>query len=422
MTNDYRYINPKKFADKIANFCLVIKMPVKIAQELITNDQIYLFLYLSWQKSNQTDSCPIKKIFLDKILNSVSLKEIPKISCNNCNIIPGGKDCVANIMSHPSMLLSNLHEENIPSIYSSPPYIYPDNTNYQTVKYLGAGSYGSVYHVKLLNNDIALKKMSSSNKNDGIRGYMLREINTLNFLDHPNIIKMLGFMYDYKNIDVSIGLELMETTLENKINKYNLDEKTKAQFIIQLLCGLEHMHKKKFMHRDLSTKNILISSNGTLKIGDLGSSKYFRHQKYIVKYNANVCSIYFRAIELFLGKSRYTSAIDIWSCACVIGFILCGTYLFVGKNEHDFICNIFSILGIPNENYYQEYYYQDSWTWPYIKLNDPQYQRKGFIKLEQKYPEQSKILYKMLEYDPEKRITATKALELFSVSYKKLLN
>lgn len=80
-------------------------------------------------------------------------------------------------------------------------------------------------------------------------------------------------------------------------------------YIKQLLEGMKYVHKQKVCHRDLKPENILLTSDGIIKICDFGSAKILNGEGLNTPY---IVSRYYRAPELILACSDYTSKIDIW--------------------------------------------------------------------------------------------------------------
>ncbi len=78
---------------------------------------------------------------------------------------------------------------------------------------------------------------------------------------------------------------------------------------------MKNIHKYNIAHRDLKPENVLLSEKGEVKICDFGSSKiidsYGKNTPYIV-------SRYYRAPELILCITKYTTAIDIWAAGCIL--------------------------------------------------------------------------------------------------------
>lgn len=120
----------------------------------------------------------------------------------------------------------------------------------------------------------------------------------------------------------------------------------------QLINGLKNIHSKNIAHRDLKPENVLLSKEGIIKICDFGSSKVIdpngKNTPYIV-------SRYYRAPELMLCLTKYSTAIDIWAAGCIMAELVTLTPLFKGKTEGDQLFAIFRVLGSMNADETQEY-------------------------------------------------------------------
>ena len=117
-------------------------------------------------------------------------------------------------------------------------------------------------------------------------------------------------------------------------------------------------------HRDIKPQNLLVNADiGVLKLCDFGSAKNLVPGEVSVAY---ICSRYYRAPELIMKATKYTTAIgrityfmtfkrthhqeaDMWSTGCVLGEILLGDPLFPGKNTFSQLIEIVKILGTPTD-------------------------------------------------------------------------
>lgn len=130
-------------------------------------------------------------------------------------------------------------------------------------------------------DSVALKTVKNYGEADPSRLEITQnEINVMGDLDHVNIIKMFDSSLDssivladgrevpvfYLALELAGGGELFDFIAETG----RFDEDTARYYFHQLIEGLEHMHTRGYSHKDLKPDNILLDSNFTLKIGDLG--------------------------------------------------------------------------------------------------------------------------------------------------------
>ncbi|TBT97838.1 protein kinase [Hamiltosporidium magnivora] len=87
------------------------------------------------------------------------------------------------------------------------------------------------------------------------------------------------------------------------------------------------------IHRDLKPQNILVTSNGILKIADFGLARNLNID--MPSYSSEVITLWYRSPELLVGCTTYSFYIDMWSIGCIIAESITGTPLFPGKDKVD---------------------------------------------------------------------------------------
>lgn len=230
---------------------------------------------------------------------------------------------------------------------------------YEKIEFLGEGQFATVYKAKDIETDriVAVKKIklgSREEAQDGINRTALREIKLLQELDHENLIGLLDVFGHMSN--VSLVFDFMDTDLEViiKDNTIILTTPNIKSYILQTLKGLEYLHINWILHRDLKPNNLLVDSNGVLKIGDFGLAKLFGSPNRINTHQ--VVTRWYRAPELLFGAKQYGTCIDIWAVGCILAELLLRVPLFPGESDLDQLTKIFGVFGNPTEE-----------NWPGVK-------------------------------------------------------
>ena len=90
----------------------------------------------------------------------------------------------------------------------------------------------------------------------------------------------------------------------------------------------------------------MFDEDGTLKIADFGSSRYFESSK--KEMTAHITTRYYRPPEMLYGSKYYNEGVDIWSAGCVFAELVMGKPIFPGDTDIGQLTKIFSLRGSPN--------------------------------------------------------------------------
>eukprot|EP00095_Tigriopus_kingsejongensis_P011324 maker-scaffold195_size270011-snap-gene-0.18 protein:Tk11324 transcript:maker-scaffold195_size270011-snap-gene-0.18-mRNA-1 annotation:"predicted protein" len=225
-------------------------------------------------------------------------------------------------------------------------------------------------------------------------------------LDSPYVVRLfdifpqgLGFVLVFEHMITDLA-ELIQNV------EHPLTEPQTKTYMVMLLKGTQYMHEMNIMHRDLKPANLLISSDGSLKIADMGLSRVFtRTEKR--PYSHQVATRWYRAPELLYGARNYSESVDLWSIGCIFGELLNFSPVFPGENDIDQLGLVIRTLGTPNET-----------IWPGVS-ELPDYSKITFptttaIQLENLVPDASpeaqSLFKRFIKYDAQKRISAKAAL------------
>ncbi|XP_002963737.2 serine/threonine-protein kinase STY8 [Selaginella moellendorffii] len=153
---------------------------------------------------------------------------------------------------------------------------------------IGLGAIGKVHRGTYNNEEVAIKLLDCSKPGlagDGISDWrrvcLMRELRIWRKLDHPNIVKLIGASPGVadKNAFSNVCCLVSEYMSTGSLREYlmsqhkRLSYKLVIQLGIDIARGLEYLHSRKIIHRDVKTKNILLDSALRAKIGDFDSAR-----------------------------------------------------------------------------------------------------------------------------------------------------
>uniref|UniRef100_A0A6N2MUS2 Protein kinase domain-containing protein n=1 Tax=Salix viminalis TaxID=40686 RepID=A0A6N2MUS2_SALVM len=212
---------------------------------------------------------------------------------------------------------------------------------------LGEGTYGVVYKAidTKTGHTVAIKKIRLGRQKEGVNFTALREIKLLKELKDPNIIELIH-AFPHKG-NLHLVFEFMETDLEAVIRDPNIflspgDIKSYFQMTLK---GLAVCHNKWVLHRDMKPNNLLIGSNGQLKLADFGLARIFGSPGR--KFTHQVFARWYRAPELLFGAKQYGASVDVWAAGCIFAELLNRRPFLQGDSDIDQLGKIFQKLGTP---------------------------------------------------------------------------
>ncbi|XP_078436503.1 cyclin-dependent kinase B1;2 [Wolffia australiana] len=287
---------------------------------------------------------------------------------------------------------------------------------YEKLEKVGEGTYGKVYKAvdKATGNLVALKKTRLEMDEEGIPPTALREISLLQLLSKSiYVVRLLCVEHVDKNGKPVLYLvfEYLDTDLKKFIDSHRrcanprpLPPQVIKSFLFQLCKGVAHCHSHGVLHRDLKPQNLLVDKDkGILKIADLGLGRAFTVP--LKSYTHEIVTLWYRAPEVLLGTTHYSTGVDIWSVGCIFAEMSRRQALFPGDSELQQLLQIFKLMGTPTEEQWPGVSSLRDWhEYPRWK---PQPLARAVPSLE---PEGVDLLSRMLAYDPARRISAKEAM------------
>uniref|UniRef100_A0A8C4KVN7 Cyclin-dependent kinase 10 n=1 Tax=Equus asinus TaxID=9793 RepID=A0A8C4KVN7_EQUAS len=281
---------------------------------------------------------------------------------------------------------------------------------FEKLNRIGEGTYGIVYRARDTQTDeiVALKKVRMDKEKDGVPISSLREITLLLRLRHPNIVELKEVVVGnhLESIFLVMGYceQDLASLLENMPTPFS--EAQVKCIVLQVLRGLQYLHRNFIIHRDLKVSNLLMTDKGCVKTADFGLARAYGVP--VKPMTPKVVTLWYRAPELLLGTTTQTTSIDMWAVGCILAELLAHKPLLPGTSEIHQVDLIVQLLGTPSEN-----------IWPgFSKLplvSQYSLRKQPYNNLKHRFPWLSeaglRLLNLLFMYDPRKRATAGDCLE-----------
>ena len=193
---------------------------------------------------------------------------------------------------------------------------------------INRGAYGVVLGGTFMGRRVAIKKMHKILLHSAVTDEELerlirdfkREADTLLSIRHPHVVQALGAYYDPSSREPILVMELMARNLRTFLgeNMRKLKLSKQIHICLQIALGLQFLHhlNPPLAHRDLTDRNVLLTDDGRVKIGDLGQSKY-KDLKDVYFGTEIPGALFFMAPETVkpsgTHKAHYTESVDIFS-------------------------------------------------------------------------------------------------------------
>ncbi|PVD22981.1 hypothetical protein C0Q70_16241 [Pomacea canaliculata] len=230
-------------------------------------------------------------------------------------------------------------------------YSTPDARDYEIqreriklLEILGEGQFGDVYKGLFYDRDgvqvpVAVKTCKETSE-ESMTEKFLEEAYIMQQFDHPHIVKLIGICSESRPVWIIMELAKhgeMRAYLQN--NKPRLDLVMLIMYAYQLSTALSYLESKKFVHRDIAARNVLVSAHDVVKLGDFGLSRWVEEQSYY-KASKGKLPIKWMAPES-INFRRFTTASDVWMFGvCIWEILMYGVKPFQGVKNNDVIGKI----------------------------------------------------------------------------------
>lgn len=292
---------------------------------------------------------------------------------------------------------------------------------FEVRKKLGQGAYGVVWRCldRQTGGEIALKKIFDAfqNSTDAQRTY--REIILLQQLaGQEHIVHLHKVLGATNNRDIYLVFEFVQADLHGVIRIGALSDLHRQSITHQTTKALKYLHSAALVHRDLKPSNILIDDHCHVKLADFGLARCVGEAGVIRAQRDGteggpmtdyVATRWYRAPEILLGSSSYTRGVDMWSLGCIFGEVLSGKPTFPGASTMNQLDRILELTDKPSLEDIQAMQSPFAATMlEALPLTPPR-------PLQDIFPtcglEALHLLRGLLQFNPQQRLSAEKALE-----------
>lgn len=200
---------------------------------------------------------------------------------------------------------------------------------------IGSGTYSRVYNgqwspKKKEPLSVAIKVIDESkSREDFLEIFLPREIKISKQIEHKNLLTTLEYFSLDKMTYIITDLARYDL-LQYLRMKGALRETLSRRLFFELSSGIQCMHENDLVHRDIKCENLLITSDGTLKIGDFGFARQFTKDDTSYTYCGSTAYTAPEVISSKVGYNAYLS--DTWSCGIILFVMLTGAMPFNKNN------------------------------------------------------------------------------------------
>ncbi|KAH9926195.1 uncharacterized protein B0H18DRAFT_876670 [Fomitopsis serialis] len=236
-------------------------------------------------------------------------------------------------------------------------------TRERTIKWIkgaliGAGSFGKVYlgmdaSTGLLMAVKQVELPTGSAPNEERKKSMLsaleREIELLQELQHENIVQYLSSCIDDDHLNIFLEYVPGGSVTSVLRNYGAFEEPLVRNWVRQILLGLNYLHERDIIHRDIKGANMLVDNKGGIKISDFGISKKVEdnllpgHRAHRPSLQG---SVFWMAPEV-VKQTAYTQKADIWSVGCLVVEMLTGEHPWAQLTQMQAIFKVYRLFAKP---------------------------------------------------------------------------
>ncbi|XP_048354155.1 NUAK family SNF1-like kinase 2 [Sphaerodactylus townsendi] len=212
---------------------------------------------------------------------------------------------------------------------------------YEFLETLGKGTYGKVKKARERSGKlVAIKSIRKDKiKDEQDLVHIRREIEIMSSLNHPHIIAVHEVFENSSKIVIVMEYASKGDLYDYINERQRLTEQEARHFFRQVVSAVYYCHKNGIVHRDLKLENILLDSNGNIKIADFGLSNVFQQDRFLQTFCG---SPLYASPEIVNGRPYKGPEVDSWSLGVLLYILIHGVMPFDGQDYKTLVKQITS--------------------------------------------------------------------------------
>nr|VDD20479.1 unnamed protein product [Brassica oleracea] len=217
---------------------------------------------------------------------------------------------------------------------------------YVRVCKIGSGSYGKVvlYRSSVDGLSYAIKAFHKSQllrlrvaPSETAMSDVLREVMIMKILEHPNIVNLIEVIDDPETDHFYMVLEYIDGkwVYDGSGPPGALGEKTARKYLRDIVTGLMYLHVHNVIHGDIKPDNLMVTSSGTVKIGDFSVSQVFKDDDDQLRRSPGTPVFTAPECCLVSGITYSGRAADTWAVGVTLYYMILGQYPFLADTLQD---------------------------------------------------------------------------------------
>ncbi|XP_052753590.1 serine/threonine-protein kinase polo isoform X1 [Galleria mellonella] len=211
-------------------------------------------------------------------------------------------------------------KKEIPEIIHDP----QTSCTYQRLRFFGKGGFAKCYEIQdIATNQIYAGKIVSKKLmvKSSQKEKMAQEISIHRSLQHKHVVGFHSFFEDSLNIYIILELCKRRSMMELHKRRKAITEPETRFYMHQILLGVQYLHSKRIIHRDLKLGNLFLDDDLHVKIGDFGLAARIEYEG---ERKQTLCGTPNYIAPEILTKKGHSFEVDIWSLGCIMYTLLVG--------------------------------------------------------------------------------------------------